>query len=455
MPRRKTTTKAETRRRAPAEVEILPAEDPPPLPGRKTLVEAEHTIKYSAPVPVTVDQTGEDMLIDGVEYEEQERARRRKKTSKDERDELKREMDKLGVASVSRLKLSIDKYRHSESDDSGTMAEKDYCTKYPVTKDHILNEDYLDVARKYGPGRFWFTLRMDNQIVRQWERKINNALTAPIIQSVNPADPNAPQVITYPMPDANGHQPVGQMTWQEMIKMQDSLFERKLKELKLFRESIGVDIGQQSAQAAVTDPKIAALQLIADNPDVMERIGKGIASTVLGAKHGDGDPWAEVAMEAVKSGQAANMLRSAIDAIFNGINGLFPKPQNGPLAGVQPMAQAPAPQPAPAEAAPVSQESAAQHMTLAPSDALIIQLIGALERNAPLKEAQTIINVAVYRHPELDESIEQLLNMSVDEIMVMLTAYHSKVAEIPHAKQWLETLIGSLAAPSDGQEAPQ
>src|SRR5215475_6022197 len=192
MPRRKTTTKAETRRRAPAEVEILPAEDPPPLPGRKTLVEAEHTIKYSAPVPVTVDQTGEDMLIDGVEYEEQERARRRKKTSKDERDELKREMDKLGVASVSRLKLSIDKYRHSESDDSGTMAEKDYCTKYPVTKDHILNEDYLDVARKYGPGRFWFTLRMDNQIVRQWERKINNALTAPIIQSVNPADPNAP-----------------------------------------------------------------------------------------------------------------------------------------------------------------------------------------------------------------------------------------------------------------------
>src|SRR6266540_4092110 len=132
-------------RRKAAEVELLPPEDDQPSRGRKKLVEAEHTIKYSAPVPVTVeDDPAEDNTEEDFDLIEEEKAKRRKKTARDEREDLRREMDKLGV------------------------------------------------ARKYGPGRYWFTLRMDNKIIRQWERKVNAAVTpsGPVIQSVNPNDPN-------------------------------------------------------------------------------------------------------------------------------------------------------------------------------------------------------------------------------------------------------------------------
>ena len=416
------------------------------------MVEAEHTIKYSAPVPVTVEEPPEETEDDEINFDdvEIERPSRRKKTSKDERDDLRRELDKYGTVSASRLKLSIDKYRHSDADDSGTLAEKDFCTKYAVTKDHILADDYLDVARKYGPGRYWFTLRMDNRVVRQWERKVHETVTP---ATMNPVDPNQAAFFA-----ANGDaaQPIGQLSWQEVIKMQDSLFERKLKEMKLFRDAFGIDQMQPNASAPL-DPKVAALQMIAENPDVMEKIGKGIASTVLGAKGGgDSDPWADVAMEAIKSGQAAQIAATIIREImapFRNMRGeesaqTFQAPQPAPVQTER--NGGPQGRNAPQPTAPVSAErpqerpAAAQPM-MTPADALMMALIDAMIRNAPLKEAQGIINVAVYRNPELDESIDELLNLSVDELMALLAVYHPKVAEVPHAKEWLETLVGSLA----------
>jgi len=434
MPRGKLREKPRGRPRKPA-VEILPPEPEPEdnQPPQQNVVEIKHKTEWSEMRPV-------DAPADEAIYEEEIFEPKRRRNS--ERDELRKKLAKAEVTPGSMLKLTIEKYRHSEAVDSqgGSFAEREHCTKYVCAEEHITSEDYLDVARKFGAGLYRFTLRMKNQVVTAWDKRISAGPT-PIIQSTNPADPNSPQVI-FQLPDgANGHQPVAVIDpMDQMVKTAQAY--QKLK--KAFEP----DVDPAAAPvAAPLDPKIAALQLIADNPDVMERIAKGISSTVLGQKHGDGDPWAEVAMEAVKSGQAANMLRSAIDAIFNGINGLFPKPaMNGQAPGVQ---AAPAPTaPAPAGG---NQESA-QQVALTAADVLIIQLIQAMERNAPLKEAQTTINVAVYRHPELDESIEQLLNMSVDEIMVLLGAYHPKVNEIPHARAWLETLIGSLS--TSDQEAP-
>jgi hypothetical protein len=418
------------------------------------MVEAEHTIKYSAPVPVTVEEPVEDEEPEEITFEddETESRRRRRKTSKDERDELRRELDKYGTVAASRLKLSIDKYRHSDAEDSGTLAEKDFCTKYAVTKEHILADDYLDVARKYGPGRYWFVLRMDNKVVRQWERKVHEAITP---GAVNGSD------TVFPV-NGDASQPIGQLSWQEVIKMQDSLVERRLKEMKMFRDAFGEP--EHAAQTVATDPKIAALQMIAENPDVMAQIGKGIASTVLGKSAGDGDPWADVAMEAVKSGQAAQIVKTAIDSIFSGVNALFPRGQNGqaPMATPQaPPVQNPGsrlqgPLPGPGQRPPDNQVGqvpttdnqgqAAPAVTMNEADALVISLIQACERKAPAADAVNIINVACYRTPELGESVDALINMSPESLLAMLSAYHPDVAKWEHAKEWLKQLTDALTA---------
>ncbi|MBO0721506.1 MAG: hypothetical protein J2P41_11830, partial [Blastocatellia bacterium] len=219
-------------------------------------------------------------------------------------------------------------------------------------------------------------------------------------------------------------------------------------------------------------PETAAWQIISKNPDVMERIGSGLAKTILGSKAGDTDPWADVAMEAIRSGQAVGIVREAINAFFSGINGLFPKGnQNGQAPAGPPQVPAPPNQNGFPQATPTSvwnqapanaegpasrpvQESAGvdqtnpalQQVVMTPADTLIIQLIQAMERNAPLKEAQSVIEVAIFRNPELGESVDELLNMSTESIMTLLGGYHPKVSEIPHAKKWLKSLMGSLAS---------
>src|SRR5262249_23820832 len=147
-------------------------------------------------------------------------------------------------------------------------------------------------------------------------------------------------------------------------------------------------------------PKVAALQMIAENPDVMEKIGKGIASTVLGAKGGgDSDPWADVAMEAIKSGQAAQIAATIIREImapFRNMRGeesaqTFQAPQPAPVLNERtggPQAAARAPQPvAPAAPERPQVQPAAARPMMTPADALMMALIDAMIRNAPLKEA--------------------------------------------------------------------
>jgi len=297
-----------------AQAELLPPEET----DQPKVREIKHTTQWIEAVPV--GEAPDADTDEGLEFVEVEERQRRKKTTKDERDELRREMDKLGVASVSRLKLSIDKYRHSDSDDSGTLAEKDYCTKYPVTKAHILDDEYMDVARRYGAGRYWFTLRMDNKIVRQWERTVNQAVmpTGSVIQHANPNDPTSPQVIVN-IPEG-AQQPVGVVDpWKQMRELA-----KTYKELKQTFEPEGAQAPtpQRSEEEVLTTA-------ILKQPEVIENV-VGSVMKRFGAKGGDSDPWAEVAMEAVKNGQAAQIVREVVNGIFNGFQSFIPgRQQNG------------------------------------------------------------------------------------------------------------------------------
>src|SRR5215475_3842501 len=427
-------------------IELLPpeTEEGQQQPQPK-IIEVKHKTEWSEMRPVEEAPPAEDdMIFDDEEIEE---GKPRRRTS--EREELKKKLAKGNITPGSQLKLTIERYLHSEATDGqgGSYAEREHCTKYICEEEHILSEDYLDTARKYGPGLYRFTVRMKNIVVTAWDKRISAAAIASA-QAANGADPNAPIIYT------NGDAQTPMPTLKDYMRGQREALKEQLEMAKLLREAYG-PIEQQTP--APTDPKIAALQLISENPDVMEKIGSGIAKTVLGAKGGgDSDPWADVAMEAIKSGQAAQIAATIIREImapFRNMRGeesaqTFQAPQPAPVQTER--NGGPQGRNAPQPTAPVSAErpqerpAAAQPM-MTPADALMMALIDAMIRNAPLKEAQGIINVAVYRNPELDESIDELLNLSVDELMALLAVYHPKVAEVPHAKEWLETLVGSLA----------
>ncbi|MBO0719206.1 MAG: hypothetical protein J2P41_00155 [Blastocatellia bacterium] len=444
MPRPKSKAPALLRRRKTIPTDEMPQVELEEVSEQPQVIEVKHKTEWSEMRPVE-EAPDQDLIFD----DETESRPKRKVNS--ERDEIRKKLGRAGITPGSQLKLTIERYLHSDAVDGqgGMFAETEHCTKYVCAEGHITSEDYLDVARRFGPGLYRFTLRLKNTIVTAWDKRISPA--TPTFQHINPTDPNSPQVIVNMPEGANGQQPVGVL--DPMKQMRE--LAKTYKEMKIAFEGEGA---QAPAAAAPTDPKIAALQLISENPEVMEKIGSGIAKTVLGAKGaGDSDPWADVAMEAIKSGQAAEIAATIIREImapFRNMNGqaqapqpppppVMPAPQVVPQNGepqrvVNPPPQAPRPRPAQEQPA-----QATQNVT--PADALMLALIDAMNRNAPLKEAQSIINVAVYRNPELDESIDELLNLSTDELMNLLKAYHPKVDEIPHAKEWLESLTGSLA----------
>jgi hypothetical protein len=185
-------------------------------------------------------------------------------------------------------------------------------------------------------------------------------------------------------------------------------------------------------------------------------------------RESDSDPWADVAMKLVESGQVAPLINGAVNLLGNLLSNILPKsaqPQQPPAPAPQVPQQQPAPQvePAQAQALPENnqQPQAAQPqieqgpMAMVPVDALVYSLIAAMERQAPIEDIRNILNIACLRNPELNDSIDELLNLPVDQILPMLIAYHPPVAQMPHAKTWIESLMTALTAEGDDAEFPE
>ena len=308
MPRRKTP-----------EVEISPA------PGRTKIVNAKHKIEYDAPVVVADDEQIEEEILDSDAPEETERKQRRK-SARDEREGIRREMESLGVVAAGDLKLMIEKYKHSDSAESGTQADKIFCTKYACSREHIMNQDYLVTASQWGAGRYWFTLRHKNKIVKPWEREITGLGSQNgMIQHVNPNDPTSPQVVVN-VPE-NGHAVIPVDPFKEA--------ERALNLVKKYNEALGGHFPAHQAPQRSDDEILAGA--ILKQPEVIENVVGSVMKRYGKSSGGDDDPsgWS-VAMELVKSGQAAQIVKTLIDSFFNGVSGMIPGRQNN---GASQMAQ--------------------------------------------------------------------------------------------------------------------
>lgn len=455
-------------RRKIIEPEILPPEDDQHTHGRKKMVEAEHTIRYSAPVPVTVEESpDEELNIDDDIVEEKPRRK-----PKNERDELRKKLAQNNVTPASQLKLSVERYLHSDSAEGGTWAEAEFLTKYACTEAHITNEDYLDVARKWGAGTYRFTLRMKNIIVTAWDKRLG--VITHTIQNAIPGDPNSPPVILQ----GDGQQPIGQvMAMKDIMKAQKEAFKEQLEMAKLLREAYGLTPDLPATAAVITDPKIAALQLIAENPDVMEKIGSGIAKTVLGSKvEGDSDPWAEVAKEAIKSGQAAEIVSALVREFMAPFRNLW-----GNNNGQAQMAQAPL-QNQQTEQAQVpliqgQQEGADSHQQNAPGGfgstelpqgvqnqpqtrpedpytQMMTNIITTLAANGSVEDAVKRVNGFLLFNPAYAQVINDQFSPNSEQLLGAIATIPgcAQIAQAPHAKQWIEQFQSKFFVEGEGEE---
>lgn len=433
-----------------AQVELLPPEEN----DQPKIREIKHKTEWIEAVPVEETPEGDDDLED-VEIEDKPRKKTRNAIQ-----EMRKKLRAQGVTPTSNLRLYIERYVHSETDAGGSWAETEFCTKYSTTEEHIFNKDYIDAARKWGPGKYRITIRMDNRIVDAFDERISTAPTTPVIQHINPNDPNSPQVIVQ----SDGQQTV-MPSIKDIMKVQREALKEQLEMAKLMREAYGfAPETPQSQQPVDTDPEIAALRLIAKNPDVMEKIGAGIAKTVLGSKAGDDtDPWAEVAKEAIRSGQASEIVASLIREIMAPFRNMWGNQNNGqaPMAQTQVQnqqaEQASIPEGVSQSGEGMGAESVArledasvgqEQPVMAPEEHALQVLIENCRRQVPVKIAfDRLIAYADMLNEQapqysIDGYISEFALMTPDQAIEFVKTQPNgeAVASLPHAQQWTAEL---------------
>jgi hypothetical protein len=119
----------------------------------------------------------------------------------------------------------------------------------------------MDVARRFGPGRYWFTLRLDNKIVRMWERQISAATaSSPIVQHAIPGDPSSPQIVVQ-MPEGNQQQAIPVFDPVKQMREQAAAFKLQMENFKLMREAFGDPVQPQQPAALSDELSLAAVLL--------------------------------------------------------------------------------------------------------------------------------------------------------------------------------------------------
>jgi hypothetical protein len=276
----------------------------------------------------------------------------------------------------------------------------------------------------------------------------------------------------------NGYDPftktVLEQVLPQIIKPPKSAFEeiREAKEL-MAELTPRREVNQAPAPQPAVDPKVEALKLIAGDPELRD-IAKDAALEIFGVKrNNDSSPWAEVANKFLDHPQFPQVAQSAVNAAVNlvgnalsGFASLFaPKPPQMPAQApqqtaptVQPPQQAQtAPQVAQAQTQALP-EAAQQQPTqaapeqgppLSPQDAFLYGLIGACEQNMPIEQVRNFVNLSLIRNPELEDSLDQLLNLPTDQLLGLAVSIHPPLAQAQHAKPWLESLIAALTSEGD------
>jgi hypothetical protein len=308
-------------------VEVLPPEEI--RPTRKQVVAAKHTVVYEAPeivdIPIEDDEEPQPEESNEQEYAPRQPSFRTK---------IREKFRQRGIGVDETLNLRIDRLPLFEQNGFGGLkAEKEFCGIIPCTEKFFDGDEYLiEIQRRYGPGEYWLTVRHKNAIVSSWRERLGGFPIAPI--AVASSEPGQPPQIIY-------QQPMGQAQAQSApIRTVKEEMRDVAEMIKLVDTIRGPARDENPApQAPITDPDTILISSLASNDKFMDRISGGLVGKLIG-KNGtedDPSPWA-VAMELVKTGQAAQIVKTFMDSLFNGFSNMIPGRQNN---GQAQMATAP------------------------------------------------------------------------------------------------------------------
>lgn len=407
-----------------------------------------------------IEETAEDADLTLADDEIIEQ-KPKKRVINNERDELRKKLAKNNVTPASQLKLTIEKYPHSDVIDGqgGVFAETEHCAKYVCNESHILSEDYLDVARnKFGSGLYRFTLRMRNQIVTAWDKRISAG--APIVQNANPNDPNSPPTVVY-QTNGDNQQVAAVPTLKDMMRSQKEALKEHLEMTKLMREAYGFAPEQPTNQPRSEEEILTSA--ILKQPEMIENVVGNLIKRVGGKGGGDDEPWwASILKDSITTGQLAPTVQGIVkglfpNGLFGGLSNLLPGGQNNgqtqmgaqtvsPVAHTQndnPQESRPAlPTNAEGQGHGAIQEGMAtrDQQNQDPYAQMLTGVITTLAINGPVDDAIKRVNGFLLFYPDWREHVDNQFDQPAETLLEAISTIPGceQIAQAEHAKGWIE-----------------
>lgn len=244
----------------------IPQDAKPVKPTRK-VVETK-TITYDAPAE-DVEEVEE--IEDDESFNPEEKPKRKRNTLKEVKMKLRERWAKKGISPSGNLRISLFKFTNDDDPMSGASADKAYCTKFQTTEEAIDAGIHLEAASKFGPGRYWIIIYLNNQIADQWEFRVAGS-TMPVSQIPNGQpltsfDQSGQPQFTIQMPNQQHPSSVDPMkTLRESFKI-----------VREFKEAMGLESIIPTAQP---QPKVSEEMQLASfalqDPDIKKKVLKNL-----------------------------------------------------------------------------------------------------------------------------------------------------------------------------------
>lgn len=446
MASRKKTPDLET---VPDEVEIEAKQVKPPT---RKVVETK-TVTYDAPA------NEEETPKDDPEFDFEDTRKRSKPTLKQEKQKLRDRWAKRGIAPTGNLRISLWKFTNEDDPMSGAQADKAFCSKFVTTESAIDDGIHLDAASKFGPGRYWIMIYLNNQIVDQWEFRIAAGQQMGHVQ-------NGQQVVSMPDPQNPGQVIVQMPANQPLPAAIDPMkqFRESLKMMKELREAMGIVEQPSQNPAPAQSPETSVAEFLMKDP----AYAKKIVGNLVG-----GESEKDLMALAFEHGPAliqslGDVVRNIISDFKGGGNGTAQMAQTTLQNGAVQVPFHQSDQDT-QPANPFTQENnqmlegnqsgemaglaSTQPAQVRPEDELLAGILDHCKRRMPpklaadraMKYAEWVESVAPQQ--SIFVIIEQFVDGPIEDSLLFLEAISDEAKEIiamPHAKQWATQLQAEL-----------
>jgi len=348
-------------------------------------------------------------------------------------DEVQEFLDKVSQ-STARWEMIIYRLPRYESDNRIDPMSRKRVGAMPFTWDYE-SEIQRRWARPNEANNFLIVMRKDGLFVTNGTLPVFSCEPLPVEERIpSGADQPAPQhiVATVAAPYSAPVEAHPAPTLKEQLKEVVDLFQ-------LAQKLNGNGIANPATVAAPMDPEAAVFQLLAKDEHAVAKLSKGLLGKFFGDVKEERDPWAEVAMEAIRNGQAAELLKVGINSLFQGFGGFFPN--NNPQPQQQPQQQQQQPMVAPTESLPPQ--------PLAPTEELLSYVLQQCHLNAPREAVADQVIAFADQINETDplQSVDWYIRafalMPTDEALMFVNQSvpgSQRVTELPHAKAWTAEL---------------